>query len=226
MAAANLVVVRRGLPSERRQVVDLAQQRGLVERRLERIGASRHRPARIPSAMPFRGDKTARLSRQRHHAAVVLLNDVRVNGLVSQIDEKRLAGGLLDELLHVVGQHVGDVALDALLLAVHVEQRIDRLTLARHRDPARESRPRAVVVAHVPLAEEARAVTACWSSRGNVGSWWLLRAVLSTMPWVRAYWPVRKLARLGEQSGVVANALRKRAPSRARRSMLGVSTKG
>src|SRR5690348_8609115 len=35
-----------------------------------------------------------------------------------------------------------------------------------------------------------------------------------------------KAARLGEQSGVVANALRKTAPSLARRSMLGVFTNG
>src|SRR3990172_7212737 len=34
------------------------------------------------------------------------------------------------------------------------------------------------------------------------------------------------LARLGEQSGVVAKAFRNRAPSRARRSMFGVFTKG
>ena len=57
---------------------------------------------------------------------------------------------------------------------------------------------------------------------------WLrgLRSVLSVMPWACAYWPVRKLARLGEQSGVVAKALRKRTPSRASRSMFGSSTNG
>src|SRR5512146_297150 len=42
------------------------------------------------------------------------------------------------------------------------------------------------------------------------------------MPWREAYWPVRIEARLGEQSGVVWNALSNWAPSRARRSMCGV----
>src|SRR5262245_57773092 len=46
------------------------------------------------------------------------------------------------------------------------------------------------------------------------------------MPLACGYRPVRKLARLGEQSGVVANAFVKRAPSRASRSMFGVSTNG
>ena len=53
-----------------------------------------------------------------------------------------------------------------------------------------------------------------------------LSAVLSVMPFVCGYWPVRKLARLGEQSGVVAKALVKRAPSAASRFMCGVSMKG
>src|SRR5688572_2691644 len=46
------------------------------------------------------------------------------------------------------------------------------------------------------------------------------------MPLVCAYCPVRKLARLGEQSGVVANAFVNLAPSRASRSMCGVSMNG
>jgi hypothetical protein len=46
------------------------------------------------------------------------------------------------------------------------------------------------------------------------------------MPCERAYWPVSRLARLGEHSGVVAKAFRKRTPSRARRSMFGVSMNG
>ena len=40
------------------------------------------------------------------------------------------------------------------------------------------------------------------------------------------YCPVRKLARLGEQSGVVTKKLRKRTPSRARRSRCGVRANG
>jgi hypothetical protein len=42
------------------------------------------------------------------------------------------------------------------------------------------------------------------------------------MPWRLAYWPVTMDARLGEQSGVVWNALRHIAPSRASRSTWGV----
>ena len=38
------------------------------------------------------------------------------------------------------------------------------------------------------------------------------------MPFVWTYWPVSSAARLGEQSGVVANAFRNRVPSRASRS--------
>ena len=45
--------------------------------------------------------------------------------------------------------------------AVDVELRVERLALAAHGDPARESRPRAVVIAHVPLAEEAGPVSGC-----------------------------------------------------------------
>src|SRR6266436_285564 len=46
------------------------------------------------------------------------------------------------------------------------------------------------------------------------------------MPCEWAYWPVRKLARLGEHRGVVTNALRKVTPSRAMRSTFGVLAKG
>jgi hypothetical protein len=42
------------------------------------------------------------------------------------------------------------------------------------------------------------------------------------MPWRLAYWPVTMDARFGEQSGVVWNARRHIAPSRARRSTWGV----
>ena len=42
------------------------------------------------------------------------------------------------------------------------------------------------------------------------------------MPWRLAYWPVTMDAQLGEQSGVVWNALRHIAPSRASRSTWGV----
>jgi hypothetical protein len=41
-----------------------------------------------------------------------------------------------------------------------------------------------------------------------------------------AYWPLRKLARLGEQSELVVNALANRTPSAARRSMFGVFRNG
>src|SRR4051794_38335517 len=59
---------------------------------------------------------------------------------------------------------------------------------------------------------------------GKVTSRWL-RAALSPFPstlclWTN--WPVRKLARAGEQSGVVTNALRKATPSAATRSIRGV----
>ena len=158
-AATHLVVCGRGLASERRQVADAPHQRGLVHRRLERVRPARHHAVLVSPAMTLRRDEPARLSRHRAEAAVVPLHDVRVDGLVREIGEKRLAAGLLDELFDVIGEDVGDVPLGLEPCAVDVEMRIDRLALAGHRDPAREAGPRAVVVPHVPLAEEPGRVT-------------------------------------------------------------------
>src|SRR5579885_1233879 len=47
-------------------------------------------------------------------------------------------------------------------------------------------------------------------------------AVLSRTPWAWEYRPVITVARLGAHSELVTKALRKRIPSRARRSRLGV----
>ena len=52
------------------------------------------------------------------------------------------------------------------------------------------------------------------------------RATLSIMPFVCEYVPVKNAARDGEHSGVLAKALRKFAPSRAKRSACGVEAKG
>ena len=146
--------------------------------------------------------------------------------LVRQIDEERLIGRAIDESLNVVGEQIGRVALGLHPLAIDIQRRIDRFALAGHRHPVVEPRPRAVVVAHVPLAEEPRAIAGALQLQREhlqVVAW---PRVLSMMPLVCGYWPVRKLARLGEQSGVVANAFVNLAPSRASRSMCGVSMNG
>ena len=67
--------------------------------------------ARVAAAMPLGGDESAGLTRHRRQAAVVPLDDVRMNRLVREIDQKRPVARRLDEPLDVVGEDVGDVAL-------------------------------------------------------------------------------------------------------------------
>ena len=105
--------------------------------------------------MPRRGNEALALAVHRARAAVVALDDVRVQCLVREEHEERLPPGLADEPGDVLRQQVRDVPVFADPGAVDVELRVERLALAAHRDPPRESRPRAVVIAHVPLAEEA-----------------------------------------------------------------------
>jgi hypothetical protein len=63
--------------------------------------------------------------------------------------------GISDELVDVVRQDVGDVALHLPRLSVDVDVGIDGLALTGKCDPPIESRSRAGVVAHVPLAKKA-----------------------------------------------------------------------
>ena len=176
--------------------------------------------------MPLGGDEPAGLAGQRREAAVVVLDDVGMDRLVGEIDEEGGVAGAVDEALDVIGEEIGGVALGLHPRAIDVQRRVDGLALSRHRHPMVEARTRAVVVAHVPLAEEAGAVSGLLQVERETGRRWLSRAVLSVMPLVCGYWPVRKLARLGEHSGVVAKALVKRAPSAASRFMCGVSRNG
>ena len=76
---------------------------------------------------------------------------------------------------------------------------------------------------HLPM--NAVSYPASRRRRGNVIRVWLITSrpslslLMTRCLW--AYCPVRKLARLGEQRGVVTKKLRNRTPSRARRSMFG-----
>jgi hypothetical protein len=81
-----------------------------------------------------------------------------MNRLVGEIHEKRRVAWPIDEPLDVAGQKVGGVALVLDALSVDVQRRVDCFALAGHRHPMVEARARAVVVAHVPLAEEAGAI--------------------------------------------------------------------
>ena len=142
-----------GTPSSR------PQQRRLADRPLAGIGAPRYRRFRVPPVVPGRGNESFALSRNGAGAAVVVLDDVRVQRLVRQEHEKRVISGLPYEPDRVIRQQVGDVAGFPGPRAVDVELRIEGLALAAHRDPMGKSRPRAVVVSHVPLAEKSRPVT-------------------------------------------------------------------
>ena len=73
---------------------------------------------------------------------------------VREVEEEGGIARPLDELQHVLGEHIGDIALGRCPASVDVEQWIQRLALTAHCHPAIEARPRAVVVAHVPLADE------------------------------------------------------------------------
>ena len=135
--------------------------------------------------------------------------------------------GAPDEVHDVVGQHVGHVS-------VLRTRSPSTLSFGSIGSPCPSSRPSA----SIPAAACRRCPCAtCRRSRSGSrpptadrerGSRWLAgsRAVLSMMPFVWTYWPVRSAARLGEHSGVVAKAFRNRAPSRASRSMAGVWTNG
>jgi hypothetical protein len=114
--------------------------------------------------MARRRHETLGLALHAAGAAVVTLHDVGVHGLVREVDEERLPARLLDEAQHLLGQQVGHVTLLDRARAVDVERGVDGLALARHADPVVESRTRAVVVPHVPLAKEAGAV-ACTLQR-------------------------------------------------------------
>jgi hypothetical protein len=156
---ADLLVGRRGLASERRQVPDSPQQRGLPEWRLKRARTPRHGATGVSSSVSFSRYEPAGLSGQRHDPPVVSLDDVGMNRFVSKVDEERPAACPLHELLDVVRQQVRHVAGGFDSSSVHIELRIDCLALSRHRDPMIEARTRTVVVTHVPLAEERRQVT-------------------------------------------------------------------
>ena len=210
--------------------VERPQQRRLADRH-----ARRHWAAAARGDSAYRpwcrgaGTNPSRLSRNGAGAAVVVLDDVRMQRLVRQEHEERVVSGLADEPDRVIRQQVGDVAGFPGPRAVDVELRVERLALAAHRDPMRKSRPRAVVIAHVPLAEEAGPVARL-----------LQRDRERVEPVARgvARGVVDDAVRVGVLAGQDAGAARRAqrasprrrsgtaTPSRAIRSIAGVSTNG
>ena len=165
--------------------------------------------------MPLGGDEAAGLAGQRREAAVVVLDDVGMDRLVGEIDEERRVARPIDEALDVVGEQVGGVALGLHPLCRR------RSATGRWPRPVPASPPSGrspgAGCRRCPCATCRRSRCGSRPAAGRAGTpagRWLSRAVLSMMPLVCGYWPVRKLARLGEHSGVVAKALVKRAPSR------------
>ena len=85
-------VVRRAAPgAQGRQLSDLALQRGLPLDWGRRVGASLDGGPRIPSAVALGSHESTRLSRERLRASVIGLKDVRMHGLVGQVQKERLA---------------------------------------------------------------------------------------------------------------------------------------
>ena len=65
-----------------------------------------------------------------------------------------------------------------------------------------------------------------FSSFGSVTDDSRSRRSLATMPFLWAYWPVSRMARAGQQTGVLAKVWRNSSPSDASRSISGVFTSG
>ncbi len=158
-APSDFLVGRGRLRAEGRQAVDLAKERWFSERRFERVRAPRHRAAGIAPAVALGGHESSRLTGDGPKAPVVALNHIGMNRFVSQVHEERLIGGTVDESLDVVGEQVGRVPLGLYSFTIDIQRRVDGFPLPWHGNPVVEPWTRAVVVAHVPLAEEAGAVT-------------------------------------------------------------------
>ena len=157
-ATSDLFIGCGGLRAECRKLVDLAKQRGFPERRLERACAPRHVPTDVATAVAIGGNKATGLPGKRHQTPIVTLNHVGMDGLVSQVHEEWTIRGTVHEAFDIVGEQVGRVTLRVHPFAIDVQRRVDRFPLPWHSNPVVESRTRAVVVSHVPLAEETRAV--------------------------------------------------------------------
>ena len=140
--------------------INLAKQRRLPKRRLERVRPARHGATDVATAVALGGHEASWLIRDWHQTPIVTLNDIGMDGLVSQVHEERTIRRTVEinESLDIVGEQVGRVTLRVYPLAVDIQRGVDRFALSRHGDPVVESRARTVVVAHVPLAEEAGAV--------------------------------------------------------------------
>ena len=163
---AHVCIRRAGRRAERWKALDRPKQGGLPNGRLACVRPARYRRARIASLMAFRWHESFLLSGYRLRAAVIALHEVRVQRLVREKKHERLVRGTLDEIDRVIGQHVRHVAGHFAAFAVHIELRVERFTLALHRDPARPPRSPGVVVSHVPLADERSFVaTGCERNR-------------------------------------------------------------
>ena len=123
LAAEHGGVVRHGSRSQRRKAADLPQQGRLVYRRLAEIGPVRHFRVREQAAMPLRWDE--HLAIDRLEAAVIELADVRVHGLVRQVEQERLRPGAPNERERAIVEDVGHVSGAVALRSPSVDFRIE-----------------------------------------------------------------------------------------------------
>ncbi len=102
--------------------------------------------------MAFGRDESAFADGRRR--AVVVLDDVRVKGLVSEEQHEGLFSLAREKIDGAIGEEVGDVALHLPRGAILVKVRVDRLPLPLHAHPVVEARPPGLVVSHMPLSEK------------------------------------------------------------------------
>ena len=201
--APDLVVFRRRFGTKRWQSIDRAKERGFSHGRLEGARPPRHCAAQVTVTVPLGGHESSGLSRQRHHGSVVTLDHVRMNRFVRQVREEWPLPGILDEPFDVIGEQIGRIAGSAHAPAVDVQRRIDGLPLSRHPHPMIETGTRTVIVAHVPLAEERRAIAGALQRRGEDG-----KAIAAPRGVVDDAVRMRVLAR--QETGAAGGAERRR----------------
>src|SRR5262252_9319702 len=88
------------------------------------------------------------------NASIIILSHLGMNRFVCKVDEERFVMLLPNEFNCITTQDVSCIARSLDQLAVFVDFRIDIGTLSFKTHPTIEARPRSVVIAHMPLADE------------------------------------------------------------------------
>jgi hypothetical protein len=118
-------------------------------------------PLGLPFPVVLGGRRAPDVGRIEALGVFVLGHEGAVRRLVSHDEAERLLARLADPLDRLLGDPVGEVALQQLALAVDVEGRVEVVPLAPVAHPVIEAGPRRVVVlAHVPLPDVGRLIAA------------------------------------------------------------------